>query len=363
MNLGSDTTSPAHPRVMEALMRANSGAAVPYGNDPISHEALERVRDFFEAPEAEVFLVPSGSAANGLSLSALVQPWQNVYCSAIAHIHSDECGAPEFFTNGARMVLVPEEHGKITPADLEAAITEGFERGLHYTQPGAVALTQVTERGTVYTLDELHALTAIARTHGLPVHLDGARFANAMVALGCTAAEMSWKAGIDVVSFGGTKNGLLGVEAVVVFDPALASSVIYRQKRAGLLFSKQRYLSAQMAEYLTGSLCRDLATAANGAMARLAAGIRKLPDAVIHHPVDANIMFVSLPRAVHRAALADGPAYFMAPEELEAGPDSELIPTRLVTNWATTDADIDRLLALMSGPETPVSPAPQEQHA
>ncbi|MEL6643239.1 MAG: low specificity L-threonine aldolase [Pseudomonadota bacterium] len=349
MNFGSDNTGPVHPRVMEALARANDGYALPYGDDPLTLEAEARIRDVFEAPEAAVFLVPTGSAANSLALACLVQPWQNIYCSAVAHIHADECGAPEFYTGGAKLVLVPETHAKITPTALEATITEGLDRGLHYTQPGAVSLTQVTERGTVYSLAELRTLTDTAHAHGLPVHLDGARFANAMMALDCTAAEMTWKAGIDAVSFGGTKNGLMGVEAIVVFDPAHAESLIYRRKRAGHLFSKQRYLAAQMVAYLDDDLWRTMAAAANAMMARLADGLRALPGAVIHHPVDANMIFVSLPRATHRKALAGGASYFMAPEDLNGGAEDDPIPTRLICNWATTDADVDHLLALMSG--------------
>lgn len=349
MNFGSDNTGPVHPRVMEALVQANAGYAIPYGDDALTLEAEARIRDVFEAPQAAVFLVPTGSAANSLALASLVQPWQNIYCSAVAHIHADECGAPEFYTGGAKLVLVPEEHAKITPAALDASITEGSDRGLHYTQPGAVSLTQVTERGTIYTVEDLRALTQVAKSHGLPVHLDGARFTNAMMALGCTAAEMTWKAGIDAVSFGGTKNGLMGVEAIVVFDPAHTQGLIYRRKRAGHLFSKQRYLAAQMAAYLTDDLWRDMAAGANSAMARLAAGLRQIPGAVIHHPVDANMIFVALPRMTHRRALEGGASYFMTQEDIIGGQDSDLIPTRLICNWATTDEDVDHLLGLMSG--------------
>lgn len=361
MNFGSDNTGPVHPRVIEALARANDGYAVPYGDDPLTLEAEARIRDVFEAPNAAVFLVPTGSAANSLALASLVQPWQNIFCSAVAHIHADECGAPEFYTGGAKLVLVPEVDAQITPDALNTAITEGVERGLHYTQPGAVSLTQVTERGTVYALEQLKALTAVAHAHGLPVHLDGARFTNAMMTLGCTAAEMTWKAGVDAVSFGGTKNGLMGVEAIVIFDAAHAESLIYRRKRAGHLFSKQRYLAAQIVAYLEGDLWREMAGAANAAMTRLAAGLRALPGAVIHHPVDANMIFVSLPRATHRKALKGGAQYFLSLDDVSVGEETDLIPTRLICNWATSEADVDHLLGLMSGEYAPGSTAPQAQ--
>lgn len=349
MNFGSDNMGPVHPQVMEALVAANAGYAMPYGEDSHTATAIARIREVFEAPEAEVFLVPLGTAANALALSALVAPWQAIYCSEVAHIHCDECAAPEFYTGGAKLVLVGEEAAKITPAALEAAIAEGLARGLHYVQPGAVSLTQVTERGTVYSLDELRALCAVAKARGLPVHLDGARFANALVALGCTAAEMTWKAGVDVVSFGGTKNGLMAVEAIVFFKPEQAQNVAFLRKRAGHLFSKGRYLGAQMAAYLEGGLWLDLAARANAAAARLAAGLAEVPGGAILHPVEANMIYAALPRAAHRRAIEGGAEYFLTLEDVAGGAGDDPLPARFVCDWSVPEAEIERFLTLLRG--------------
>lgn len=348
MNLASDNTGPAHPRIMEALARANEGYAMPYATDAALDAVRARLREIFEAPDAEVLLVATGTAANSLALAALVAPWQAIYCSRIAHVHVDECGAPEFFSGGAKVVLVDETDARIAPEDLAAAIDEGLERGLHYVQPGAVSLTQVTERGTVYDLGQLTALAGAAKARGLPVHLDGARFANALVALGCTPAEMTWKAGIEAVSFGGTKNGCLGVEAILLFDPERLRELELRRKRSGHLFSKHRYLSAQMEAYLEGDLWLETARAANDAAARLADGLRQVPGVRLLHPVEANMLYAEIPRAAHRRAVAAGAQYYLTLDDLAGGSDDDPIPARLVTNWATTGHEIDRFLSLLA---------------
>ena len=348
MNFASDNTGPVHPRVMEALARANEGYAPSYGEDALMDTVRQQIRKIFEAPEAEVFLVAIGTAANSLCLATLANPWDAIYCSDLAHIHTDECGAPEFFTGGAKLVTVPETHARISARDLDAAIREGLPRDIHFVQPGAVSLTQVTERGTLYSLDELQALGATAKAHDIPVHLDGARFANALVALGCTPAEMTWKAGIEAVSFGGTKNGLMGVEAAILFDPARAREFALRRKRGAQLFSKHRYLSAQMAAYLTDDLWREMATQANRTGQRLATGLAALPHTRLDHPAEANMVFASLPRAAHRRAVEAGANYYMTLEALAGGADDDLIPCRLVTNWATTDDEVDRFLSLVA---------------
>lgn len=348
MNFASDNTAPAHPRVMEAVMRANEGYAAPYGAEPRMAELTARLREIFEAPDAEVFLVATGTTANSLALATLVQPWQAIYCSRVAHIHTDECGAPEFYTNGAKLVLVDEDHGLIKPDALEQTVQEGLGRAIHYVQPGAVALTQVTERGTVYPVQHLGALGNVARAYGLPVHLDGARFANAMVSLGCTPAEMTWKAGVDAVSFGATKNGCLDVEAVIFFEPGRAMEFEHRRKRAGHLFSKHRYFSAQMAAYLEEDLWLEMARSANAAGSRLEDGLNALPHAELHHPVDANMLFVSLPRAAHRRAVEAGAFYYLSLSDLDGGSDDDPISVRLVTNWSTTEDEVDQFLSLVA---------------
>lgn len=348
MNFASDNTGPAHPRVIEAIVRANEGHAMPYGADPLMEEVRARVREVFEAPEAAVYLVATGTAANALLLATLAQPWQTVFCSRVAHVHEDECGAPEFFTGGSKLTLVGTEHGKMTPSALAAAIGGEETRGVHGQQRGPVTITQATEKGTVHTLGELRALTAVAKEFGLPVHLDGARFANALVTLGCTPAEMTWKAGVDAVSFGGTKNGLLGVEAAVIFDPAKAWEFELRRKRGAHLFSKHRFLSAQMAAYLADGLWLETARAANAAMARLADGLRRLPGVRLLHEPQANIAFAEWPRAAHRRLHEAGARYYLWSGGLE-GPGDEPLTARLVTDWSASEADVDRFLSLLAG--------------
>ncbi|MEO0830124.1 MAG: beta-eliminating lyase-related protein, partial [Pseudomonadota bacterium] len=206
MQFASDNAGPVHPAIFAALSEANAGYATAYGNDTIMDDVTRALRDIFEAPEAAVYLVTTGTAANSISLACLAQPWQTIFCSQIAHIHEDECGCPELFTGGAKLTPVTVEDGKIQAAALKAAIEGEETRGVHGVQRGPVSITQATERGTVYTLEEIEALTGVARSYGLPVQLDGARFANALVTLGCTPAEMTWRAGVDAVSFGATKN-------------------------------------------------------------------------------------------------------------------------------------------------------------
>ncbi len=241
MFYASDNAGPAHPQVMEALTACNEGYAMPYGADPVMDEVRDEIRDIFEAPDAAVYLVATGTAANALALGTLTSPWQTVFCSPVAHIHEDECNAPEFYMGGAKLTLVPGGD-KMRPDALRASVLGEETRGVHGPQRGPVAITQVTEKGGVHSLEELQALCDVAKEFDLPVHLDGARFANAQVALGCTAAEMTWRRGVDAVSFGATKNGAPGCEAVVFFDPNHAWEFELRRKRGAHLFSKHRYL-------------------------------------------------------------------------------------------------------------------------
>ncbi len=350
MWFSSDNAGPAAPEIMDAMVKANGMYSAAYGADPIMDRVRDRIRDLFEAPEAAVYLVATGTAANSLALATLVQPWQTVYCHRNAHIEEDECAAPEFYTGGAKLTLLDGKDAKITPSSLQHAIDFTGRAGVHNVQKGALSITNTTENGTVYTLDEIRALTSIARAAEIPVHLDGARFTNALVSLGCTPAEMTWKSGIDVVSFGGTKNGLVGVEAVILFDPARAWEFELRRKRGGHLFSKHRYLSAQMEAYLTNDLWLDMARKANAMAARLSAGILALPEARLDHPTEANIVFASWPRKGHKAAQEAGAHYYFWPfDQSLDGPDDELLSARLVCNWSTTEAEVDNFLKTIAG--------------
>ncbi|WP_282157065.1 threonine aldolase family protein [Shimia thalassica] len=345
MFFASDNAGPAHPSVLTALADANQGYAMPYGADPIMDEVRTKIRDIFEAPNAEVFLVATGTAANSLALACYCQPWQTMFCAPVAHIQEDECNAPEFFAGGAKLTLVGEGE-KMTPTALEQSIRREETRGVHGPQRGPVSITQVTERGTVYSLEELNALTKVAKSFDLPVHLDGARFANALVALDCSPADMTWKAGVEVVSFGGTKNGCVGVEAVIFFDPDKAWEFELRRKRGAHLFSKHRYLSAQMNAYLTDDVWRQNAQQANANCARLAKGLRDLGVKFMHDP-QANIVFCSFPRAAHQRLHDAGAVYYVWSGELEGDDPAEMLEARLVCDWSLSNEQIDQFISLI----------------
>ncbi|MEM1273129.1 MAG: beta-eliminating lyase-related protein [Pseudomonadota bacterium] len=344
MNFASDNVGPAAPEIMAALSEANTAPHMPYGNDPFTARAEALVREVFEAPDASVHLVATGSAANALALATLTRPWDAIFCHADAHVELDECGAPEFYTSGAKLRRVPGENAKITPETLRTELDEITPGNVHSVQRGPVTLTQLTELGTAYSRLEIEALTSIAREAGLKVHLDGARIANAVAAANVSPAEMTWKAGVDVLSLGGTKNGCLGVEAVVFFDPQLAWEVALRRKRAGHLWSKSKFLGAQMAAYLENGLWLELAGKANARMAQLIDGLAAVPEAHIVAPPAGNLVFLDLPKSAHDRAFAKGAQYKLrtrgAPE-----PDDHLVRARIVCDWSKTEAEIDQLLS------------------
>ncbi len=338
MRFASDNTSGAAPEVLAALMRANDGYNRSYGADAPMARVTALVRDLFQAPEAVVHLVATGTAANALAIATHCPPWGAVFCHTHAHVAEDECNAPEFYS-GAKLVLVPGDHGKMTPDTLAASLSRTGTSGVHGVQRGMLTLTNVTEAGTVYTPTEIAALTTQAKAHGLPCHLDGARFANALVATGATPAEMTWQAGIDVLSLGGTKNGCLGVEGVVLFNPEKAWELELRRKRGGHLFSKHRFLSAQMEAYLTDGLWLRLASQANAMGQRLAGGLAAKAGVTQAHAVQANMQFPEWPEGAHQRLEAAGAAYYRFP----APPGREA--ARLVTSWSTTEKDVDSFLA------------------
>lgn len=337
VNFASDNVSGAAPEILEALTAANAGNAMPYGSDPVTRRLEALVADVFER-EATVFPVATGTAANALALQALIPPYGAVYCHRESHINVDECGAPEFFTGGAKLVALDGPHGKLQPHTVAAALTAGVRGMPHRVKPAALSLTQATEAGTVYSIDEIATLADVAARHGLAVHLDGARFANAVAALGVAPAELTWRAGVDVLCLGGTKNGCLAAEAVVFFDPAQAEDFAYRRKRGGQLLSKHRFVAAQLNAYLRDGLWLRLADHANAQAQRLAAGLEGLPGLFVVHPVEANEVFLRAPSAVV-AGLEEAGIGF-------APWDEGLI--RLVTSFDTDPAAVDRLLAELS---------------
>ncbi|WP_437378684.1 threonine aldolase family protein [Inquilinus limosus] len=300
INLASDNVAGAAPEILAAIARAAEGRVPSYGADEFTRRLEQRLSELFERRVA-AFPVPTGTAANALALATFTPPYGAVLCHREAHVAVDECGAPEFYTHGAKLILAEGDHGKLTPATLAAVFPADWHDDVHRSQPAMLSLSQATEAGTVYSPAEIGALAETARRWGLAVHMDGSRFANALAAQGCSPAELTWKAGVDVLSFGGTKNGCVMAEAVVFFDPDKAADFAFRRKRAGHLLSKMRFVSAQFEAYLADGLWLRLARNANARARQLAEGLLALPGVELVHPVEANEVFVRLP-----AALAEG---------------------------------------------------------
>ncbi|GBQ11767.1 L-threonine aldolase [Swaminathania salitolerans LMG 21291] len=291
----SDNYAGICPEVWEGMRKANEGSVPAYGDDPWTNGAAEAFRTLF-GTACEVFFVFNGTAANSLALAALCQSYNSVVCSAYAHVETDECGAPEFFSNGSKLLVARNDQAKLRPDDIRALAT--CRSDIHYPKPKAVTITQPTETGEVYTLDEIREIAATCRALGLRLHMDGARFANACAALGCSPAEMTWQAGVDVLCFGGTKNGMGVGEAILFFDPALAEGFDYRCKQAGQLASKMRFISAPWIGLLeTGAWLRNGAHG-NGCAKALARRVAALPGVSLMFPVEANAVFLTAPVSV-----------------------------------------------------------------
>lgn len=344
-NFGSDNVTPASPAVMDALIAANAGSMASYGSDPFTQRLTPLMCRLFETDDLAVYPVATGTAANALALSALAPPYGAVYCHNAAHILTDEGGAPEFFTGGAKLIGLPSADGKLATAQLEDAVTLAAELGVHHVRPAALSLTQATEWGTVYRPDEVRSLSDAAHAHGLGVHMDGARLANAIVHLGCRPAEITWQAGVDVLCLGATKNGALAAEAVVFFNRSLAAGFESRRKRGGHLWAKMRFLSAQLLAYLDDGLWLRNAAHANAMAARLAAGLAALPGVALLHPVQSNEVFCAMPDAMMAGLWADGFAFHRWPA---AGPGAMPV-VRLVTAFCTQAADVDALVTAAAG--------------
>ena len=295
IQMGSDNIAGASPEILEAVRASSTGTAAPYGTDDFTARAAKQVKEVFEAPDAEVLFCISGTAANSIILSAMSPPWGAIYCHPEAHIHMDECGAPEFFSSGAKLVLLPDHDGLLTASDVKT-LTRPGSHDVHNVQPAAISITQCTERGLVYSLEQTKALAMAAKENGLWVHMDGARFANACAALNASPADLSWKLGVDALSFGATKNGALAAEAIVAFDPGLAGTLAYRRKRSGHLVSKMRFISAQMEAYLHDDLWMRNARHANETARILADGLGSVPGCEVAYPCQANEVFVYLPK-------------------------------------------------------------------
>ncbi len=327
----SDNIAGASPEIIEAIAACNEGQAQPYGSDSLSLQVEQQLQEIFEC-DLSLFLVPTGSAANALALSVLTPPWGNIYCHPDSHINNDECGAPEFYSQGAKLVTVGGAGAKIDNARL-APLFDRKVGDVHSTQPASVSITQATETGNIYEIDEIQAIGQRCRKAGIRMHMDGARFANALVSLDCTPAEMTWQAGVDALSFGATKNGTIAAEAIILFDKALAVETGYRRKRGGHLCSKMRFLSAQMNAYLENDLWLRNARHANAMAARLEQGLRATAGVELPEEVRANIVFCKLPDATIEQLLEQGFRFYH--DRWGRG------IVRLVTSFATTADEVD----------------------
>jgi threonine aldolase len=360
MNFASDNGAGAAPEILQAIVASSRVNAPAYGADEYTQRATAMLSDVFET-KTEAFLVATGTAANALALASLAKPFEAVFCHEEAHIHDDECGGPEFFTGGAKLVGIAGEGGKITPEALRETLGR-FPRGMvKSSQPGALSLSQATEAGTIYRVGEIAELCDIARAAGVGAHMDGARFANALAASGASPAEMTWRAGIDALSFGATKNGALACEAVVFFDTARAANFAYLRKRGGHTLSKGRFLGAQMEAYLRDGLWLRLARQANAAARGLSAELAKSPGVRLAWPTEANEVFVVAPAATLRAWRAAGAAFHEWSTRWmgsERAPGAGEALARLVTSFDTSPDEVDRLLALCRQAERAPAAAP-----
>jgi threonine aldolase len=347
MNFASDNTAGVAPEILQALVEGNARFAMGYGNDDATRAVERRIGEIFEC-DAAVFLVSTGTAANALALAHLSPPWGAVFAHHEAHILTDECGAPEFFGAGLKLVGMPGVGCKVMPEMLAATVAQYEGHAPHQVVPAAFSFAQASEAGTIYRPAEIAALAKIARDHGMKVHMDGARFANALVRMNASPAEATWKSGVDVLSFGATKGGALAAEAVVFFDRKLAANMAERRKRAGHLLSKHRFLGLQFTAFLANDCWLRLARHANAMADRLAAGLAAVGRGPVW-PVEANLVFIAVPKAVEQRLREAGAHFYVRrseslPAGFPFGPGDCLI--RLVTSFATTAEEVDRLITI-----------------
>jgi len=328
-HFASDNNSGICPEVWNAIAEANTGHIAGYGDDPWTARACDLIREWFES-DCAVFFVFNGTAANALALASICRSYHAVLCHRTSHIQLDECGAPEFFSGGAKLIPLDGEHGRLDDTAVEQAIQDHFP--LHASKPAAVSLTQATECGTVYQPSQIAAIAEIAHRHGLRVHLDGARFANAVASLQVAPKSITWQAGVDILSLGATKNGGLTAEAIVVFQPELARELDYRIKQAGQLASKMRFSAAGWIGLLGSGAWLKHALHANAMAQRLAKAIAGLPGVKLLHPTDANGVFVDLPSKAIAQLHAQGWHFYVF--EGETG-------CRLMCSWDTRPSDVD----------------------
>lgn len=339
LNFASDNISGVSPEIMAALVEANSGNASSYGSDPWTARLTARFRDIFET-DLVVLPVATGTAANALALSVLTPPYCSTLCADIAHINTDECGAPEFFTGGAKLWGLPSHGGKLTVEELDRIVRRARAEGFQTAQPSTISLSQATEWGLVYSLNDIEEIGEFARSRDMFVHMDGARFANALVTLGCTPAKMTWKAGIHALSFGATKNGAMAAEAVVLFDTGRAGALAAMRKRSGHLWSKSRFIGAQLLAYLDNGLWLRNARRANGLAQEIAGALAVTPGVDLVEPVQANEVFVYMPDELASQLQAKGFGF----AKWTRGVQEDRAIVRFVASFSTTGAAVDALV-------------------
>jgi threonine aldolase len=347
MNFASDNWAGVHPYISQRLAEIATGFSAPYGVSELDNKVAQKFNDLFER-EVAVFFVSTGTAANSLALASVYRPGGVTFCHSEAHLHEDECGAPEFLSQG-RLFLVAGEHGKINPLQLKLALERFPPNAVHCGQAMAVSITQATEIGTLYQPTEISAIAQLAKAQQIPVHMDGARFANALVSLGLSPAEMTWKRGVDILSFGGTKNGCWCAEAVVFMQPQMAKDFPFIRKRAAHLVSKSSFIASQFDAYLQDDLWLNTAHHANSMAARLQNGILNSQQARLAWPAEANEVFCILPKKHAEQLQAQGAVFYpwhtpQANPQL-VRPDEVLV--RLVTSFATKIEQVDRFLQLL----------------
>jgi threonine aldolase len=341
MNFISDNAYGASPQILASVSAANDGTAASYGEDAATARVAEKLAAIFEH-EVAVFPVVTGTAANSLALAALCPPYGAVFCHKDSHIAVDECAAPEFFTGGAKLAQLEGDAAKLTPQAIAQALSR-FGGGVHSPKPSVVSITQATELGTIYKADEIRAIADLARKHDMTLHMDGARFANALVTFGGTPAQMTWKAGVDVLSFGATKNGALCAEAVMFFDKKRAQDFAYRRKKAGHLVSKMRFISAQLEAYLENDLWLTNARRANALAKTLGDGLSAILGVTLASPVEANGVFVWLPKATAARMHSQGAKFY------DWVVEPERVMARLIVSFATPETDVAKFIEMAKG--------------
>lgn len=340
MDFSSDTSAPAHPRIIEYLTKANAGMEGSYGNDTVTARVRSLLAETFETDDFDMWMCASGTASNALALSVLCPPTGAILCHEEAHIERDERGAPEFFTGGGKLSLLPGASARIDRQHLVDALSRINHGFVHATPPHVLSLTNLTESGAAYSVATIKDYAALAHASGLSVHLDGARLGNALASTGATPAQMSWQAGVDVLTFGLTKTGAMGCEIILLFGEARArfAELQARAKRAGHMPAKMRYLAAQAEAMLTDGLWMQLARKANAQAERLAKAVSSVPGTRLQHPVDGNEVFIAVPRSVADRLLAAGAKFYPWPGDCY----------RFVCAWSTSDDEIDALVSALN---------------